>query len=343
MEDNKVNQKEAKSILKDVLKFFGVVTLLLVLLFVVSLPAWIILSLMSLIEATLLPVALMFVVAGFLVGKRWGLNKAILVGAVASVLFFILPSIPPMGLLFFVVFDIFYPPQVFEVLVITALFGFSFSGIGALAATYKQLEKRRLYQYLSTVIVSLLLVTFTFPLLSEFTYFGLFCIGSGCEPGGGGCSVLPCPSTPTCRGYRFGFLCISDLERYCKYSRPLDSHEKCSCEAINEYNRGAYRKYCEKDKNCYTNSVEYEFRCTSDMYKTCRETEERLKTEKSCPYCEDSWTERYPKLTEVEKEIVNKQFKGLCTLICQNCNTTLCSYGQLCEYLPLDQINIEND
>lgn len=158
-----------------------------------------------------------------------------------------------------------------------------------------------------------------------------YCIGKGCHSfsasstsGFGGID---------CRGYQFFYICLSDPEKYCRYFEPFESRGKCICEIKSRTeSQDSFKKFCPKNKICYGNSFEYEFGCGEDMEKTCKDIENRLKTEKSCPYCENSWVERYPKLTDSEREIVSNQFKYLCTLICQNCNTTLCSKGNLCEY-----------
>lgn len=165
---------------------------------------------------------------------------------------------------------------------------------------------------------------------------GISCIGKGCHSfsasstsGFGGVD---------CRGYQFFYICLSDPAKYCRYFKPFEHREKCVCEVKSTTeSKDSFKKFCPKNNLCYGNSFEYEFGCSDNLEKTCRAVENLLRTEKSCPYCEDSWVERYPKLTESEKERVNRQFEPFCNLFCQNCNSTICTKDNLCEYYNLNQ------
>lgn len=224
------------------------------------------------------------------------------------------------------------------------------------------------------IIIGLIVVVYMLPLLWEILNFriGFFtlCIGTGCSGSGGSQPGSPVPGTTWCDGYELGFLCLSNKKEYCFYSSPL-SIDKCLCEAISNYEgRNVYRKFCPKNNLCYSNSFEYEFGCSEDMERTCRERERELETKPSCyncmdPFikrcsdCDKSWIERYSEASESERiDIFNRGdftkdpsplserrifLKPLCTLICQNCNTTLCRKDNLCEYYNLDQTTTKND
>jgi len=161
-----------------------------------------------------------------------------------------------------------------------------------------------------------------------------------------------------CEGYHWLMFCISEHELYCKYFEPFRPMDTCLCESVTDYYKGSYRRYCEKNKQCYTNSWEYEFGCASDLLFVCDSRERDLGTMPSCYHCMDpfitkcsecnkSWTERYSESTpSMRVEIFNREdfsknpspisdrifIKPLCTLICNNCNSSLCSAGNLCEY-----------
>ncbi len=162
------------------------------------------------------------------------------------------------------------------------------------------------------------------------------CIGKGCHSTGS--SSTSGFGSVDCRGYQFFYICLSDAEKYCRYFKPFESREKCVCEVKSTIeSKDSFKKFCPRNSLCYGNSFEYEFGCSEDLERTCREIENRLRTEKSCSYCEDSWVERYPKLTVSEKERVNRQFESFCNLFCQNCNSTICTKDNLCVYYNLNQ------
>ncbi len=229
------------------------------------------------------------------------------------------------------------------------------------------MKTKRILITLGICLTLILLVAFIYalPFLNEFPNIkvGVFslCIGSGCELSGAGtesCAPFPC-SNAYCTGYSVGIFCLSDLEKYCKVAHPFESIEKCGCEALkeNEMFRDSYRKFCDKNKVCYTNSWEYEFGCGEDMQKVCKKAEEIFTSPNACESwcysaasydlvnkcseCSNSWLGIYIYASNAQREnIFNKELKDECTLLCKNCNSSLCNQDNICEYVlhPLENI-----
>ncbi len=211
------------------------------------------------------------------------------------------------------------------------------------------------------ILLMLLLAALVYflPILDELTNVHFFCLGSGCRSGGGGCGVLPCPQPAECHGYRYGLIvCFSDLSKYCKVAHPFESIEKCGCEAFkeNEMFRDSYRKFCDQNKVCYTNSWEYEFGCAEDMQTICKKAEGVFTSPNACESwydtaqsygfvkraanCSQSWVYIYSSADEEQKRNIYGGFIGdgtyiqdLCMNICENCASDLCNESNICGYV----------
>lgn len=215
-----------------------------------------------------------------------------------------------------------------------------------------------------TTIIALLILYFV-PWLDLISFhMGIPpCIGRGCHVvGGGGGMEL---GYVQCRGYPgylefgyFGLICFPDAESYCRYAHPLEFKEKCLCESYTRVDISAFRKFCSKDGKCYTNSFEYEFGCTSDMERTCREVEKEISeaTPEDCIYawghdvvsdmsqCSQMYIYIYGTSDETHKRIIfNKGYverkkesvriKDICDSLCKNCDSIVCTKDHLCEHV----------
>jgi hypothetical protein len=182
------------------------------------------------------------------------------------------------------------------------------------------------------ILLILLMIPLFLPLAEEISSKNSekSCTGSGCHRIGGSSTTEIWDVD--CWGYYWLNICFSDPIRYCEYAQPLEPKEKCVCEAPSDHFRGKeYRKFCEKNMLCYTNSWEYDLECLEDQNTVCKDYEQKLRTEKSCPYCNDSWYERYRTLTDSEKNTVSETFRPFCTLFCRKCDSDICGKNNLCE------------
>ncbi len=206
------------------------------------------------------------------------------------------------------------------------------------------------------VAIIVLLAVYFVPWLDLFSFnFGIPpCIGRGCHRVGGGGGMEF--GYVDCRGYPgylefgyFGLICFPDAETYCRYVYPFASKEKCLCESYKRVELSAYRRFCPKNNLCYGNSFEYEFGCSEDLEKTCRETEKVFTEPNACirwwdsaesyglvhsnSQCLKSWSDIYIYGDDIQrKNIFNKELKDRCILFCMNCNSSVCRQGSVCEY-----------
>lgn len=215
-------------------------------------------------------------------------------------------------------------------------------------------------------LILLVFFLYLIPLLIEFqkVHIRLFgsCIGTGCRSFSG--SSTSSIGGVYCDGYELGFFCLSDKWKYCFYISPL-SIDRCLCEAKGVYERGyysEYRKFCPKNNFCYSNSFEYEFGCTENLERTCREIEKEISDAtveanyrcdsahaygiiSSISQCSEKYIYIYEKAeNEQRKKIFNEGFidrkKGqgagisnICTFLCTSCNSSLCEQNNICEYV----------
>ncbi len=173
------------------------------------------------------------------------------------------------------------------------------------------------------------------------------CIGKGCHSTGS--SSTSGFGSVDCRGYQFFYICLSDAEKYCRYFKPFESREKCVCEIKSTTeSKDSFKKFCPKNKVCYSNSFEYEFGCSGDMEKTCRETEKVFTEKNACKgrelhflsyglirneaECSKSWLYIYIYADDDQKYNIFNRYQNICNLLCANCNSSICNQGSICEY-----------
>lgn len=232
--------------------------------------------------------------------------------------------------------------------------------------------KRKTMILIGGLILAVLLFLYLLPLLEEFRKVELnlmgLCIGTGCYSSSSTYSFGF--GSVGCSGYQvFGFFCPTDAEKYCRYMRPFDSREKCLCE-LKDYGYGyKSHRFCPKNNLCYSNSFEYDFGCSEDLKRTCKEVERDLNTkpafstfcysraifrglisdESDCLrtyiYIYNNTGNQQKRIAIFEKGTIDwkgKSYIGLndlCKLICTNCNSSLCNKGNICEYATSDSRN----
>lgn len=230
------------------------------------------------------------------------------------------------------------------------------------------MKKRNIFlaSLIVVVVSAAALLVYLFPLLLEFQVVDIslwgFCIGAGCN-------MYSASSTSgiggmDCRGYAIGFICSADVNKYCFYTHPFEPTDKCKCEAVTENNKNDIsRKYCGKDKKCYSNYWDYDFACAEDIKAVCQKVERVFLSPNACSdwwgsaeaygfvnkreECTQSWISLYSSGDEKRKKNIFNGFisdgthiNALCSLTCQNCNSTLCDKGEICEYVKFHPSNI---